>query len=98
LKKWIDLQLHPNRIAENPLLTQKLKELDSLAMSSREMVQNYPAPQTVRQMVRGGLPFPSDPDKRMMIQRLVERFERRQQTGQEPPEPDLAGLLTREQI
>jgi hypothetical protein len=98
LKKWIDLQLHPNRIAENPVLLDKLKELDSLSMTSRQMVQSYPAPQMVRQMVRGWVPFPSDPDKRMMIQRMVERFERRQKTGQEPPEPDLAGLLTREQI
>lgn len=98
LKKWIDLQLHPNRIGENPALLEKLKQLDSLSMTSREMVQNYPAPQMVRQMVRGGLPFPSDPDRRMMIQRMVERFERRQQSGQELPEPDISGLLTREQI
>jgi len=34
----------------------------------------------------------------MMIQKLVERFERRQQTGQEPPAPDITGLLTREQM
>src|SRR5690242_3703046 len=51
LKKWIDLQLHPSRIAENPLLLDKLKDLDSLSMTSREMVQNYPAPQMVRAMV-----------------------------------------------
>ena len=38
LNKWIDLELHPNRIRENPVLTAKLKELDSLFMSSREMV------------------------------------------------------------
>ena len=47
LKKWIDLQLHPNRIAENPVLQEKLKHLESLSMSSREMAQNYPAPQMV---------------------------------------------------
>ena len=98
LKKWIDLQLHPSRIAENPLLLDKLKDLDSLSMSSREMVQNYPAPQMVRAMVRGGIPFPSDPDKRMMIQKLAARFERRQQTGQEPPPPDISGLLTQDQM
>ncbi len=98
LKKWIDLELHPNRIPENPVLPEKLKELDSLSMSSRELVQNYPAPQMVRAMVNGGLPFPSDPDRRMMIQKLVARFERRQQTGQEPPPPDISGLLTREQM
>ncbi|HEY1239869.1 MAG TPA: DUF1800 domain-containing protein [Bryobacteraceae bacterium] len=98
LKKWIDLQLHPERIPENPLLLGKLKELDSLSMPSREMVQNYPAPQMVRAMVNGGLAFPSDPDRRMMIQKLVERFERRQRNGQEPPAPDVTGLLTPEQM
>ncbi|HLK50339.1 MAG TPA: DUF1800 domain-containing protein [Bryobacteraceae bacterium] len=98
LKKWIDLQLHPNRIPENPLLVEKLKTLDSLSMSSQELVRNYPAPQMVRQIVNGGIPFPSDPDKRMMIQKMVARFERRQQTGQEPPAPDTSGLLTRDQM
>ena len=44
LNKWIDLELHPNRIRENPVLTAKLKELDSLFMTSREMVQNTRRP------------------------------------------------------
>src|SRR5947209_6412513 len=51
LKKWIDRQLHPERIVENPELTAKLERLDSLRMSSAELVRNYPAPQIVRQMV-----------------------------------------------
>src|SRR5579884_2853322 len=71
LKKWIDLQLHPDRIPENPVLQEKLKTLDSLRMSSSELVQNYPAPQVVRQMVNGLVPFPSDPERRRMIQKLV---------------------------
>ena len=33
LKKWIDRQLHPEQIAENPVLTEKLKTLDTLPMS-----------------------------------------------------------------
>ena len=43
LKKWIDWQLHPSRIAENPVLEAKLNGLGSLSMSSREIAQNYPA-------------------------------------------------------
>ena len=39
LKKWIDLQLHPERIPENPLLDAKLKTLDTLNMSGSEMVR-----------------------------------------------------------
>src|ERR1700694_1074348 len=85
LKKWIDLQLHPDRIPENPMLAEKLQPLDSLSMTSEQLVASYPAPQMVRQMVNGGLPYPTDPDRRMMIQKLVDRFERRQKQGDQAP-------------
>ncbi len=103
LKKWIDLQLHPERIPENPVLAEKLKTLDTLRMSAAELVQNYPTPQMVRQMVAGQLPFPSDPARRMMIEKLVARAERKQGQGDQPnpnaPEGQpLAGILTRNQI
>ena len=58
LKKWVDLQLHPERIPENPVLTAKLKEMDTLTMSSEDLVRNYPTPQMVKQMVSGQVPFP----------------------------------------
>ena len=98
LKKWIDLQLHPDRIPENPLLLEKLKPLDTLSMSGKELVRNYPAPQIVRQMAEGKIPFPSDPDRRLLIQKMVKRDEAKQ--GDVPPPPDapnqqvLAALLT----
>ncbi|HTX37617.1 MAG TPA: DUF1800 domain-containing protein [Bryobacteraceae bacterium] len=78
LKKWIDLQLHPARIPENPVLADKLKYLDSLNMASDQLVRNYPAPQIVRQMVAGQLPFPSDPERQAMIRKLVARAEAKQ--------------------
>lgn len=106
LKKWIDQQLHPDRIPENPVLLDKLKQLDTLTMTSGELVRNYPGPQMVRQMVNGQMPFPTDPDKRMLIEKLVKRDEKRQQAGgdaaQLPPgAPDaqeLRQLLTQQQI
>src|SRR5260370_42236519 len=49
LKKWIDRQLHPESIEENPPLLEKLKYLDTLAMSSTELVRNYPTPQIAKQ-------------------------------------------------
>src|SRR5436305_983172 len=58
LKKWIDRQLRPESIPENPVLADKLKTLDTLRMSGAELVRNYPTPQMVRQMVNGQLPFP----------------------------------------
>src|SRR5581483_8429339 len=62
LKKWIDQQLHPASIAENPRLEQKLQYMDSLSMSSAEMVRSYPSPQLVKAMVAGREPFPTDPE------------------------------------
>ncbi len=85
LKKWIDLQLHPDRIPENPVLAEKLKTLDSLTMSSEELVRNYPTPQVVQQMVGGQLPFPTDPDRQRMIRKMAAA--RRSQTGRRRARP-----------
>ena len=107
LKKWMELQLHPEQIAENPVLEEKLKFLDSLTMTSGELVRNYPAPQIVRQMVAGQLPFPSDPERQAMIKKLVARAERKQgETAAgdanakpgAPQQPPLAQILTADQI
>jgi uncharacterized protein (DUF1800 family) len=81
LKKWIDRQLHPDGIAENPLLAAKLKTLDSLEMSGSELMRNYPTPQMVKQMVNGQLPFPADPDRRLMLTKLLSKFEERKAKG-----------------
>jgi uncharacterized protein (DUF1800 family) len=77
-KKWIDLELHPERIPQNPMLAEKLKTLDTLTMSSEQLVRNYPTPQMVKQMASGQMPFPSDPERRMMIQKMVAKAERKQ--------------------
>jgi uncharacterized protein (DUF1800 family) len=103
LKKWIDQQLHPDLIAENPVLVEKLKPFDSLTMKSGELVSNYPAPQIVRQMAAGQIPFPTDPDRRMMIQKLVKRAETKLGDATPPP-PNapttqaLASLLNPQEI
>ncbi|HEV2447046.1 MAG TPA: DUF1800 family protein, partial [Candidatus Sulfopaludibacter sp.] len=83
LKKWVELQLHPAQIPQNPILAAKLQEMDTLRMSSAELVRNFPTPQMVKQMVTGQMPFPSDPKRRMLIEKLLARFEERQ--GQEQP-------------
>src|SRR5229473_3259170 len=37
VEKWIDLQLHPDRISENPVLEGKLKPLGTLTMDPSEI-------------------------------------------------------------
>src|SRR6516162_3494678 len=42
LSKWIELQLHPDQIPENPALEAKLKPLATLGMSLADVVKEYP--------------------------------------------------------
>jgi len=41
LEKWIDLQLHPERIPENPILEAKLEPLETLRMDPALVVKDY---------------------------------------------------------
>jgi uncharacterized protein (DUF1800 family) len=74
LKKWIEEQLHPESIAENSELEAKLEPMDTLRMSTPEMVQKYPPNFLVKQMVDGKVPWPEDPQTRMLIQKVVQRY------------------------
>jgi uncharacterized protein (DUF1800 family) len=40
---WIDQQLHPERVTENPALDAKLRELQTLDMPTWQILQKYPA-------------------------------------------------------
>ncbi len=98
LKKWIELQLHPERIPENPVLADKLALLDTLGMSSGEIAENYPPPQVIRAMIDGRIPYPSDPERRRMVERQALRFQFRKAGEQGAERPAISALLTREQI
>jgi uncharacterized protein (DUF1800 family) len=101
LKKWIDRQLHPERILENPELLEKLKMLDTLRMSSAELVRNYPAPQIVRRMLNGQIPFPSDPERRRMVQRIAGKIEQKQGEALDshlPPPTPLNQILSPQEV
>jgi uncharacterized protein (DUF1800 family) len=101
LKKWIDLQLHPERIRENPALAAKLEPLESLRMTQRETVSSYPTPQLIRAVAQGRQPLPEDPVLRAAVERQVRRFRvKKDGTDADPMEPaaKLEELLPREQI
>src|SRR5260221_12778680 len=67
LKKWIDQQLHPERLPENPELAKKLEPLESLRMSQEDMVRAYPPPQLIRAVAAGRQPLPEDPVTRAAV-------------------------------
>jgi len=101
VKKWMDLQLHPERIAENPQLAQRLAPLESLRLSQADTERNYPNPQMIRAIASGRQAMPEDPVTRAAVERVVRRFKvKKDAAGNAPLEPQvpLEQLLSREQI
>ncbi len=87
--QFIAQQLHPEDIPENPVLEAKLAPLDSLRMSTLEMVDSYPPNQTIKAIADGRVPYPTDPKTQLMVSRLVERYKAREAAqGKGNPNPD----------
>jgi len=85
LKKWLDLQLHPERLPQNPALDAKLAPLDSLAMTSAEAVANYPSAQLIRAVVLGRQNPPENPLARAAIERAAERMKIAKEDREDAP-------------
>lgn len=67
LKKWIDRQLHPEKIAENSVLESRLSALDSLAMPSDALIARYPPPEAIRAAMRKNAGVVEPPPEREEI-------------------------------
>ncbi|MBY0504143.1 MAG: DUF1800 domain-containing protein [Bryobacteraceae bacterium] len=87
LKKWIDRQLHPETIAENPKLTEKLAELKTISLSAPEMAAAYPPPQVIKAMAEGKIPMPTEGAEREQLAALVTIYKRRNQGSDEKLTP-----------
>jgi len=100
LEKWIDLQLHPERIEENPVLEVKLRPLEVLRMSSSQVRQTYPVDFIVRAMAEGRAPYPADPEHRRALEfaDAIHTKRGQRQPGQGDSEAQLAKLLEPDQV
>jgi uncharacterized protein (DUF1800 family) len=86
VSRWVDRQLHPESIPEDPALVERLKVYESLRLSSRELAVQYPPPQVLRNLVKNGrLQAIQDPVLRQRLERFAERFQNRD-TKQTPKE------------
>jgi len=83
--RWIDLQLHPDKIADNDL-TARLAPLRTLRMSSKEILEDFPDGQMIRQVADGKRAMPSDPARRAVYQVQVARLEQKQEKKEERTE------------
>jgi uncharacterized protein (DUF1800 family) len=101
VKKWIDLQLHPEKIPESPALEAKLAPLETLRMTEGDTEANYPTPQMIRQVAQGRQPLPDDPIARAAVERQVRRFKvKKDEKDADPMQPavPLRNLLSESQI
>jgi len=80
--RWIDLQLHPDKINDNPL-DARLASFRTLRMDTREMVENFPPPQVIKAVMNGRRPMPSDPMKRAVYQAQIDRIQEKNERKQE---------------
>jgi len=74
VEKWIDLQLHPEKIDDSGLEA-RLSPFRTLRMNTREIVENFPNNQIIKQVAEGKEPMPSDPARRAVYEAGVERYE-----------------------
>ena len=84
--KWIDQQLHPERI-DDQALDARLTPLRTLRMDTREIVENFPPPQVIKAVANGKQPLPNDATLRAVYESQIDRLqnkekEKAQQAGQ----------------
>jgi uncharacterized protein (DUF1800 family) len=92
IKKWIERQLNPDSIPENPLLEAKLNSMPTLALSTEALVQQYPTPQILTAVALGRLKMPDDPELKATYERLSQRYKARieKKKNQEEEEAEAA--------
>jgi uncharacterized protein (DUF1800 family) len=83
LDKWIDQQLHPEKIDDSEL-DARLSPLRTLRMNTREMAENFPPEQMIKAVADGKQALPSDPLKRAVYQAQLDRYQNKEEHKQEP--------------
>src|ERR1700690_4333278 len=80
--KWIDQQLHPDKIDDNAL-DARLSPLRTLHMNTREIVENFPSEQMIKAVADGKRSLPSDPLKRAVYQAQLDRYQDKEDRKQQ---------------
>ncbi|MGA7169134.1 MAG: DUF1800 family protein, partial [Candidatus Sulfotelmatobacter sp.] len=70
--KWIDLQLHPEKI-DDRALEARLEPFRTTRMGSREIALEFPDGAEINQVMNGKKPMPSEAALRMVYQIQIDR-------------------------
>ncbi len=91
--KWIDEQLHPEKIDDHAL-DARLAPFRTLHMDTREMVENFLPPQLIKAIAEGKQSLPSDSAKRAVYEAQLERYQEKQERKQEAANVDAGAAST----
>jgi uncharacterized protein (DUF1800 family) len=80
--KWIESQLHPEKIDDSSLAT-RLAPFRTLGMSTKEIVDNFPTEQVIKQIADGKASLPRDPTRRAIYETQLQRYENKQERKEE---------------
>src|SRR6202142_43878 len=80
--KWIDQQLHPDKI-DDSALDARLSPLRTLHMNTREIVETFPPEQMIKAVADGKQSLPSEPLKRAVYQAQLDRYQNKEERKQE---------------
>jgi uncharacterized protein (DUF1800 family) len=75
--KWIELQLHPEKI-DDSALDARLAPFRTLRMDTKEIVENFPPNQLIKQIADGKASLPRDPTKRAVYEAQLQRYQDKQ--------------------
>ena len=75
--RWIELQLHPDKIDDSALQA-RLSAFRTLRMNTREIVENFPNNQIIKQIADGKAQLPRDPTQRAIYEAQLQRYENKQ--------------------
>jgi uncharacterized protein (DUF1800 family) len=81
IDKWIDEQLHPDKIDDHAL-DARLAGFRTLRMDTRELVENFPSQQVIKAIADGKQSLPSDPARRAIYEAQLERYRDKQEQKQ----------------
>jgi uncharacterized protein (DUF1800 family) len=79
--KWIELQLHPEKIDDSAMQA-RLVPYRTLTMSSREMLLDFPPNPVVKAVMDGKLPMPRDPYRHAIYAAAIDRMEQKTEQKQ----------------
>jgi uncharacterized protein (DUF1800 family) len=88
--KWIDLQLHPDKI-DNTAMQSRLAAYRTLQMSTHEMVLAFPPNPVAKAAMDGKIPMPRDPYRHAIYVAAIDRVEEKKEQKQNAQETAATG-------